>query len=207
MKTTESSESVHTLNNWLQKALSRSTDLVAELPREHAARPKAEELHLELQRAASLARRLIANVAAFPPGNSPTTATPAKTGPSPAPRPALLYVDDKPARLEVLKTILEARGYQVITALNGPDGLRSFLTHKIKLAILDYYMPSMDGGAVALQMRQLRSDIPIIIFSGALTLPDRVMAAIDGFINTSEEPEVLMARIAELVPLPQAAAS
>jgi hypothetical protein len=34
-----------------------------------------------------------------------------------------------------------------------------------------------------------------------------VMAAIDGFINTSEEPEVLLAKIAELVPLPQAAAS
>ncbi|MEO5936514.1 MAG: response regulator [Terriglobales bacterium] len=206
MKTAVSSDSVHTLNNWAQNALFRSTELVSELPREHPARAKAEELHLELQRVAALARRLIANVAAFPPGNSPT-ATPAKTGPSPAPRPALLYVDDKPARLEVLKAILEARGYQVITALNGPDGLRSFLTHKIKLAILDYYMPSMDGGAVALQMRQLRSDIPIIIFSGALTLPDRVMAAIDGFINTSEEPEVLLAKIAELVPIPQAAAS
>ncbi len=206
MKTTESSDSVHELNNWLQKALFRSSELVAELQREHPARAKAEELHLELQRAASLARRLIANVASFPPGSN-TTAVPAKTGPSPAPRPALLYVDDKPERLELLKVLLETRGYQVITALNGPDGLRSFLTHKIKLAILDYYMPSMDGGAVALQMRQLRSDIPIIIFSGALTLPDRVMAAIDGFINTSEEPEVLLARIAELVPVPQAAAS
>lgn len=206
MKAAESSENVHSLNNWLQKALFRSTELVSELAREHPARPKAEELHLELQRAASLARRLIANVASFPPG-SPATATPAKTGPSPAPRPALLYVDDKPERLELLKVLLETRGYQVITALNGPDGLRSFLTHKIKLAILDYYMPSMDGGAVALQMRQLRSDIPIIIFSGALTLPDRVMAAIDGFINTSEEPEVLLAKIAELVPVPQAAAS
>jgi CheY-like chemotaxis protein len=205
VRSTESSDNVHELNNWLQKALFRSSELVAELHREHPARAKAEELHLELQRAASLARRLIANVATFPPGIT-TTAAPAKTGSSPAPRPALLYVDDKPERLELLKVLLETRGYHVITALNGPDGLRSFLTHKIKLAILDYYMPSMDGGAVALQMRQLRSDIPIIIFSGALTLPDRVMAAIDGFINTSEEPEVLLAKIAELVPVPQVAA-
>jgi CheY-like chemotaxis protein len=206
VKTTESSDNVHELNNWLQKALFRSSELVAELHREHPARAKAEELHLELQRAASLARRLIANVASFPPGSN-TAAAPAKTGPSPAPRPALLYVDDKPERLELLKVLLETRGYHVITALNGPDGLRSFLTHKIKLAILDYYMPSMDGGAVALQMRQLRSDIPIIIFSGALTLPDRVMAAIDGFINTSEEPEVLLAKIAELVPVEHPKAS
>jgi CheY-like chemotaxis protein len=206
VKVTESSELVHSLNNVLQKALFRSSEVVAELPREHPARGKAEELHLELQRAASLARRLIANVTEIPLGNS-VAAAPAKTGPSPAPRPALLYVDDHPERLELLRALLETRGYDVVTALNGPDGLRRFLTHKIELAILDYYMPSMDGGAVALQMRQLRSNIPIIIFSGALTLPDRVMAAIDGFINTSEEPEVLLAKIAELVPMPQAAAS
>ena len=68
-------------------------------------------------------------------------------------------------------------------------------------------MPSMDGGAVALQMRQLRSDVPIIIFSGALTLPDRVMAVIDGFISTSEEPRVLLEKIAELVPVEQPVAS
>ncbi|HUS18580.1 MAG TPA: response regulator, partial [Terriglobales bacterium] len=156
MKFTESSEFVHSLNNVLQKALFRSSEVVGDLPRTHPARAKAEELHLELQRAASLARRLIANVASFPEASA-VTVPPAKTGPSPAPRPALLYVDDKPDRLEVLRALLETRGYQVITALNGPDGLRSFLTHKIKLAILDYYMPSMDGGAVALQMRQLRS--------------------------------------------------
>ena len=206
MKTTESSEQVHALNNLLQKVLFRSSEMVAELSREHPARAKAEELHLELQRAASVARRLIANVASFPATLSPPAA-PAKTGSSPAPRPALLYVDDKPERLELLKSLLETKGYEIITALNGPDGLRSFLTHKIKLAILDYYMPSMDGGAVALQMRQLRSDIPIIIFSGALTLPDRVMAVIDGFISTSEEPGVLLAKIAELAPVEQAAAS
>lgn len=206
MNSTESPESVHALSSLLQKLLGRSAELVSALPRQDVVRPIAEELHLELQRAAALSRRLIANVTAFPSGTAYVEA-PAKTGPSPAPRPALLYVDDKPERLETLRAILEQRGYQVLTALNAQDGLRSFLTQKISLAILDYYMPSMDGGAVALTMRQLRSDIPIIIFSGALTLPDRVMAVIDGFISTSEEPNVLLQKIAELVPVEQSVAS
>lgn len=205
MQGTETSEMIHSLNNLLQKALFRSTEMVSELPREHPARARAEELHLDLQQVAAVARRMIANVAAFPPANT-STIVHAKAHPAPH-RPTVLYVDDKPERVELLKALLETRGYEVITALNGHDGLHNFLTNKIELAILDYYMPSMDGGAVALKMRQLRSNIPIIIFSGALTLPDRVMSAIDGFINTSEEPEVLLARIAELVPLEQAAAS
>lgn len=197
---TESSEQVHTLNNLLQRVLFRSSELVAELPREHPARLQAEELHLEVQRAASQARKLIANVAGFPPAQ---TVVPLKSVPSPAtsPRPQLLYVDDHPHRLELMQHLLEKRGYAVITAGDGQEGLEKFLTHHIRLAILDYYMPSLDGGAVALQMRQLRSDIPILIFSGALSLPDRVMAVIDGFISTSEEPAVLLQKIAELVPV------
>jgi len=204
LNATESSEQVHVLNNLLQRVLFRSSELVAELPRDHAARAKAEELHLELQRAAAQARKLIANVAGFAPAQ---TVVPLKSSPSPSSRPQLLYVDDHPHRLELMQHLLEKRGYSVVTALNGPEGLEKFLTHHVRLAILDYYMPSMDGGAVALKMRQLRSDVPIIIFSGALTLPDRVMAAIDGFISTSEEPAVLLQKIAELVPAERPKAS
>lgn len=204
MFATESSEQVHVLNNLLQRVLFRSSELVAALPREHPARAQAEELHLELQRAAGQARKLIANVAGFPPAQ-PAVAW--KAAPSPSPRPELLYVDDEPHRLELMKHLLEARGYVVETAQNGQEGLQKFLTHHIRLAILDYYMPSMDGGDVALRMRQLRSDVPILIFSGALTLPDRVMAAIDGFISTSEEPAVLLQKIAELVPVERPKAS
>ena len=54
----------------------------------------------------------------------------------------------------------------------------------------------------AREMRRMRPVVPIIIFSGALTLPDRVMAMIDGFVSTSEEPEVLLRAIDQLLPHP-----
>jgi CheY-like chemotaxis protein len=200
----ESSQRVHALSGLLQKALHQSTELAAMLPADHPARLEAQELVLELQRAAASARRLIADVAGFLP--RPTVIA-GKNLPSPDLRPTLLYVDDNPDRLKLLRARLEARGYHVITAPDGHEGLHQFLTNHVKLAILDYYMPTLDGGSVALQMRQLRSDIPILIFSGALTLPDRVMAAIDGFISTSEEPNVLLEKIAELVPVEQPKAS
>jgi CheY-like chemotaxis protein len=122
-------------------------------------------------------------------------------------KPTLLYVDDQPERLVVLKAVLESTGYQVLTADSALKGLELFLAEPIDLVVLDYYMPSMDGGAVATKMRRLRPNVPIIIFSGALTLPELVIAMVDGFISTSEEPEMLLEKIASLLNAVQAQAS
>jgi|SRR6185436_13418746 two-component system response regulator GlrR len=111
----------------------------------------------------------------------------------------ILLVDDKPDHLLLVSTILTRRGFRVLTALSGEDGIRLLSMTGADLVVLDYYMPGMDGGATAHEMRRLRPEVPIIIFSGALTLPDRVTAMIDGFVSTSEEPEVLLHAIDELI--------
>jgi CheY-like chemotaxis protein len=119
----------------------------------------------------------------------------------------LLYVDDQSERLALLKSVLESTGYEVLTAESGLKGLEIFLAEPVDLVVLDYYMPSMDGGAVATKMRRLRPSVPIIIFSGALTLPELVIAMVDGFISTSEEPQLLLEKIADLLNTVQARAS
>jgi two-component system, NtrC family, response regulator GlrR len=111
----------------------------------------------------------------------------------------ILLVDDKPDHLLLVSNVLTRRGFRVLTALSGEDGIRLFSMTGADLVVLDYYMPGLDGGATAREMRRLRPEVPIIIFSGALTLPDRVMAMIDGFISTSEEPEVLLHAIDKLI--------
>ena len=112
----------------------------------------------------------------------------------------ILLVDDKPEHLQLVSTVLTLRGFRVLTALSGEDALKLFSITPADLVVLDYYMPGLDGGATAREMRRLRPEVPIIIFSGALTLPDRVMAMIDGFVSTSEEPEVLLRAINQLLP-------
>ena|SRR5438309_7176295 len=119
----------------------------------------------------------------------------------------LLYVDDQLDRLTLLKSVLESTGYEVLTAESGIRGLEVFMTEPVDLVVLDYYMPSMDGGAVATKMRRLRPSVPIIIFSGALTLPELVIAMVDGFISTSEEPALLLEKISDLLNTVHAQAS
>jgi CheY-like chemotaxis protein len=111
----------------------------------------------------------------------------------------ILYIDDKADRLTLLRSMLEIHDYKVLTAEYGRKGLELFLSEPIDLVLLDFHMPGMNGDEVAGKMRQLRPNIPIVIFSGSLTLPDKVMATVDGFISTSEEPDVLLERVESLI--------
>ena len=112
----------------------------------------------------------------------------------------ILIVDDDRNRLTLLRSLLKTRGYQVHVATDATAGLDCVEHHPIDLAVLDYYMPVVSGGVLALELRRTHPQIPIVIFSGALTLPDRIMALIDGFISASEdEPEALLEKIAEIL--------
>lgn len=114
--------------------------------------------------------------------------------------PTLLYVDDDSRRLQVLPACLELMGHEVLTVNNGPDALEIFKRRRFDLAIVDYYMPGMSGDLVALEMKRARSDVPIIMFSGAFRMPEMVIALVDGFVSTADGAETLIARIAELLP-------
>jgi len=111
----------------------------------------------------------------------------------------LLYVDDKAERLEVMKARLGQLGYHVETAQSGPEALKIFKESAIDLAIVDYYMPGMNGDVVAMEMKRLQAFVPIIIFSGTFTLPEMVVALVDGFVSTSDEPDALLEKVSELL--------
>ena len=112
----------------------------------------------------------------------------------------LLYVDDNSQRLQALQTRLELLGYRVLTAGNGADALEIFNLKQVDLAVLDYYMHGLGGDMVALEMKRARPDVPVIIFSGAFTLPEMVIAFVDAFVFTGDGPHRLIDKIAELVP-------
>lgn len=111
----------------------------------------------------------------------------------------LLYVDDNLQRLEVMNARLRLLGYKVLVAANGTDALKLFTENYIDLAVVDYYMPGMSGDLVALEMKTMRPTVPVIIFSGVFTLAEMVIAYVDGFVSTSDDPDALLKKIAEVL--------
>ena len=83
-------------------------------------------------------------------------------------RGTLLVVDDDEAVREVSQAFLERAGYTVLTATEGRSGVDRLRAHgaEIDAVILDLNMPEMSGEETLLEMRRLRSDLPVILVSG-----------------------------------------
>ncbi|MBV9340274.1 MAG: response regulator [Acidobacteria bacterium] len=114
-------------------------------------------------------------------------------------RATILCIDDDKLGLYVRKLVLESAGYAVITASSGRDGVRLFRAHTVDVVILDYYMPGMHGGTVAIELKRIRPKIPIIMLSAYLLLPDEVFESIDLCIQKGQPPEMLLTKIRNLV--------
>jgi CheY-like chemotaxis protein len=115
------------------------------------------------------------------------------------PKKVVLCVDDDEAGLRVRKMLFEAHGYQVLCSKGGPDGLRKFTENKIDAVILDYFMPEMDGGMVAAQMKALKPEVAILMLSAYYWLPKAALLNVDAFLTKGDSPSIVLQKIAELL--------
>jgi PAS domain S-box-containing protein len=99
----------------------------------------------------------------------------------------ILVVDDEEMLVKMMKQMLTGLGYTVTTALGSPAALKIFQAQPedFDLLLTDQTMPHMDGLQLARELRNFRSDIPIIICTGfsEKVSPETVEAAgIDGLL-------------------------
>ncbi len=116
----------------------------------------------------------------------------------------ILLVEDEKDLSKTIVFRLEANGYTAITSYDGQDGLEKAKKEKPDLIILDLMLPKMDGYKVCalLKMDARYSKIPIIIFTARAQDEDIKMgkeAGADAYITKPFEPEVLLAKIKELL--------
>ncbi|HXB62520.1 MAG TPA: response regulator [Acidobacteriaceae bacterium] len=117
----------------------------------------------------------------------------------PASSHLVLCVDDETVGLLVRKTLLEKAGYRVLTAPDGPTGLHIFDQHPVEAVILDYSMPGMHGGEVALKMREKKPDVPILLLSAYTSLPSEVLENVDHYMTKGEGPPVLLKKLTQML--------
>jgi serine phosphatase RsbU (regulator of sigma subunit) len=119
-------------------------------------------------------------------------------------RERILVIDDSSNDLQVTRRFLERRGYDVVPALDGEEGLRLARQVLPDAFVVDYRMPGMDGFEVT---RQIKGDpelqvIPVLMLTGAdapQTIVDGLAAGADDYVTKGSDTEVLAARLRALL--------
>jgi CheY-like chemotaxis protein len=110
----------------------------------------------------------------------------------------LLCIDDDEDVLECERSFLETFGYTVLTAATGGKGLELVSTYPVDVVIVDYSMPEMNGQEVALEIRRLNPQAPIIMLSAARDVPAEALKLVDVFIAKDCLASQLLPAIAQL---------
>ncbi len=79
----------------------------------------------------------------------------------------ILLVEDEDMVRAVAERALARQGYEVVTASDGEEGLEKVRDHgPFDLVVSDVVMPSMDGPAMARELRKLAPGLPVLFMSG-----------------------------------------
>ena len=115
-------------------------------------------------------------------------------------KPLILCIDDESIGLQVRRMLLERAGYDVLTAPDGPTGILLFTNHPVQAVILDFSMPEMDGGQVAVSLRAINPAVPILMLSAYTSLPPEVTGIVDLSMTKGEGAPALLKKLAGLLP-------
>jgi CheY-like chemotaxis protein len=103
----------------------------------------------------------------------------------------LLCIHRDPAQLSPLQD----SGYELVTATNGSEGLRLFMTRPVDAILLEYHLGLLDGGIVAEAIKQVRPTVPIVMLSDNLELPDGALNSVDALVTRSDGTHFLWATV------------
>ena len=118
----------------------------------------------------------------------------------------VLLIDDNAIQAATRQTILKRAGYFVIPVLNPQRALEQFqasdFPSPIDIIITDHVMPGMTGAEFVRELRQLHSDLPVLVISGMEEaqeeyadlnvtfrlkplLPDNLLASVDHLLHST----------------------
>jgi DNA-binding response OmpR family regulator len=117
----------------------------------------------------------------------------------------LLIVEDDPDILKLLQTTLTFRGYRVITARNGREGLDIIRAERPAIVIADIMMPKLDGFGLVHRMRLAPEtcDIPVVFITATYVAPEDKEFALDigatRFLQKPVDLDAFLKTVAELL--------
>ncbi len=113
-------------------------------------------------------------------------------------RTRVVYIEDELEMIDLVRLILGRKGYEVIGANGGRNGLQLVKEQLPALVLLDLMMPDMDGWEVYQQMKadEKTRQIPVIVITAKAQSIDKVLglhiAKVDDYISKPFSPQDLL---------------
>lgn len=110
----------------------------------------------------------------------------------------IVHIEDEPEMIDLVKLILGRKGYQVIGAAGGQEGLDVVREQIPDLVLLDLMMPDIEGWDVYQQLRaeDTTKDIPVIVVTAKAQNIDKVLglhiAKVNDYISKPFSPQELV---------------
>lgn len=117
----------------------------------------------------------------------------------------VVCIEDEPEMIDLVRLILGRKGFRVIGANGGLEGIDAVRREKPDLVLLDLMMPDMDGWEVYQQMKadpELRS-IPVVVVTAKAQSIDKVLglhiAKVDDYITKPFGPQELLESVEKIL--------
>jgi len=112
----------------------------------------------------------------------------------------ILVVDDEEDIRTSVKTILEKKGYKVVTAVDGDDGLKKWVAEKPDLVIMDIMMPGTPVREIVPKMKGTKVIYLSVVRTSEAEREDLMKAKnLVGFIQKPFDIKVLLTEIKKII--------
>jgi len=121
----------------------------------------------------------------------------------------LAYIEDETEMIDLVRLILGRRGYTILGASGGSEGLELVRREIPDLILLDLMMPDMDGWDVYHQIKSdtATRDIPVIVITARAQNIDKVLglriAKVEDYIAKPFSPQELLERVEQVLSRPR----
>jgi two-component system, OmpR family, response regulator len=118
------------------------------------------------------------------------------------PRTRVLLVEDDDDNRELMAEVLEAAGYEVVSASTGAEGLRQLSVGRVNVIVTDVGMPGMGGLEVAHAAKRIAPSVPVVIVTGYSEREDITSArgtVVDEVLVKPVDPDALTEVVGRLV--------
>lgn len=116
-------------------------------------------------------------------------------------KPLVLIADDDADILSLVRLRLERSGYAVISAQDGTEALALAASRHPDIAIFDVSMPGLSGLDVTRRLREMRTEMPVILLTARAQEADVELGAAagaDAYLTKPFSPQDLEARVRAL---------